>query len=245
MQNSMSTDNASRHPCEALFDAVVQDPALTSIERMVAYYETQAKDYLGNGIYEMCLGMLWLQGKRYEKARTALRAGLATQNVYHQKLHYALVSIDIEQGHFAKAKEAARELTQTFPDWAGGHRLLMMAAMGEQAWAEATVHGEAAIERARDPAVFLGLTMAHHRLGQHREAVAALREALLIDSRLVAQPTGINQGSHSFLHLGQYADARHLIEARMRLDPRAATDQTLKQAIDILNGTENPNGGGQ
>lgn len=231
----------SPHACETLFKEILEDPALTDIERMVKRYEREAKSYRGSGVYEMCLGSLWLQGQRYDEARAIWQAGLATDNPYHRKLRYALVSIDIEQKRFDQAKTGAQRLTQTDPDWSGGHRLLMLVAMGEERWAEAASHGEAAIKRERHPAVYLGLTMVYHRLGMHREAVAVLREALLIDSSLVAQPSGITQGIHSFIHLGMYADARHLIDARKRLDPRWTADEALQQAIAFLQSSDEAN----
>lgn len=234
MDSSPPSDNAKRHPCEALFREVVEDPRVASIEAMVARYKTEAQDYAGSGIYEICLGMLWLQGKRYPEARAAFEDGLRTENTFHQKLHYALVSAEIEQAHFAEAREAADALTKMYPEWPGGERLLMLAAMGEGVWAEAITHGEKALEYSPDPSVYLGLTIAHHHLGQHREAVTALRQALLLDPTLVAQPIGVTQGIHSYLQLGMHPDAAHLVEARQRLDPRWERDEALQRAIDIL-----------
>ena len=228
--------------CDEEWKQVLDDKRFSDIQRKIKRWESLAPTCGRSGLYESRLGALYTRGKMFEKAQTIIEQGLAQKTSYEKELLSGLADIDLIKQDWGRAGQAYELIIKKFPDWYDGYQGLGSVKLSQQNFIEAVKYLNEANKYQHHVTTYRQLTIAHHQLNQHEQAIKALNAAFELDQELIVKDRdAMLSGAISYTKIGKYKVASGIIgmllEARpdLRGDAEIAriqsfVDKKLKEA---------------
>ena len=226
-----STAMANADTCTAEWSQV---GALPDFADQLVRWQALAPKCAKSGIYEARLaGLLTLTGD-YDKAREAVRDGLALDTPFKKELLGAKAAISLNTMQLADAQKQYQALITSYPDYFDGYCGMGALRLMERKFPEAVDYLNQAARHEQSWIIYRHLTIAYAQLHQHEQAVQAFDKAFRLNPSVVGDKDAIHAATRSLMFLGNYRAADGAIKLLLRAKPAAGADPEIQEAERII-----------
>ena len=214
--------------CEEDWNQVMDDKRFPDIQSKVKQWESLTPKCAGSGLYESRLGNLYTQGKQFDKARASIEQGLSYKTKYDGELWVEMGNIYLLTNDISAAEKQFTLVVQKYPDWFLGYQGLGTADLMRHRFREAIKWLGEATKRQQHAFTYRELTIAHHHLGQHEQAVKALDIAFGLDQNLIVKDRdAMLAGAVSYTKVGKYKVANGIVGMLLEARPDLRNDTEI------------------
>jgi len=214
--------------CEEEWIQVVDDKRFPDLQSKIKQWESLAPKCAGSGLYEFRLGNLYTQGKQFDKARRSIERGLSYKTTHEGELCIGMGDIYLLTNDTSAAEKQFKLVVQKYPDWFLGYQKLGTTDLVRQRFGEAIKWMEEANKRQQHVFTYRELTIAHHQLGQHEEAIKAMDIAFELDPGFIVKDRdAMLSGAVSFAKVKKYKAASGVIGMLLEARPDLRNDAEI------------------
>lgn len=164
----------------------------------------------------------------FEKAQKIIEQGLAQKTPYEKELLSGLADIDLIKQDWGRADQAYELIIKKFPDWYDGYQGLGSVKLSQQDFIEAVKYLNEANRYQHHATTYRQLTIAHHQLNQHEQAVKALNAAFELDQNLIVKDRdAMLSGAISYTKIGKYKVANDIVGMLLEARPDLRSDAEI------------------
>lgn len=223
MASIAATVNTNK--CEEEWKQVLDDRQFSDIQSKIKHWESLAPRCAHSGLYEFRLGNLYTQAKQLEKAKALIKEGLAYKTEHDGELRLGMGDIYLFANDINGAEKEYKAVVQKYPDWFAGYQKLGTVAIARLKFNEAIKWMEEANKKQRHAFTYRELTIAHHQLNQHEQAIKALNAAFELDQNLIVKDRdAMLSGAISYTKIGKYKVANGIIGMLLEARPDLRSD---------------------
>jgi len=201
-----------------------------NVEELIENWIASEADCKGTGFYEYELSELYIRNRDYGKSNEVIEKGLGYKTSFDKELLFARGNVFLHQKDYAAAESAYKVVTEMYPDWNIGFDYLgfTVFAQGQNPRAVEILNRANRLKETADS--YRTLTLAHHLLGNHEQAVDSLNRAYSLDEDILADRDPMVAGIRSYADIGKFDVSQQLLALLLNKNPEIRTDNEFLKA---------------